>query len=260
MIATEKGDAERFTPASLVNLSEPPVFTLRPATGREMRDYRRQMQLEGLAFHGKEELRDELLRAIRNLYSPDLFTAYEGRLRSYWALMDQKGALDPAETEAISDLSVRVSRVWRPYREMLVDNEEFRERSLLIAVSMFLTGWSGVDLSYRREAGCTPVELVETLAQKLKEIEEQAAKDKVEGVVPGLGFLQLCLAAQRHLGLQVDEEKNSDTPPSSPSDLNGSTTLQSAPTAAAPSKASASSGSTRKGGSAKSRAKAATRG
>jgi hypothetical protein len=258
MIAAEKGELETFVPESLTNLAEPPAFRLRPATGREMRTYRRIMQVEGLIYHGKEEMREEMLRALRALYDPATFETSAGRLRSYWALLDQDGK-PAAEDEAdVSELVGRVTREWRPLRQLAVDNDEFGERSLEIAVSMFLAGWSGIDLAYRMEEGRTPLDLIEKLREKLVEIEEKAVADKVEGAFPGLAFMQLCLAAQRHLGLQQDEEKNSDSPPSIPRGRNGSTKRRSGKTGASKSKASASSGSTRKGGSAASPARTTT--
>jgi hypothetical protein len=250
MIASEKSEFELFKPDSLKNLAEPPAFKLRAATGREMRDYRRIMRVEGLIYHAKEELRDEMLRALRALYDPATFETSASRLRSLWALIDQEGKVDEQEQADLNELVGRVTREWRPLRQMASDNEEFAEQSLTIAVSLFLVGWTGIDLPYRMEEGRTPIALIEKVGEKLREIEEKAAADKVEGVSPGLAYLQLCLAAQRHLGLQGDEEKNSDSPPSIPKGRNGSTMKRSSKTGASRSKASASSRSTKRASSA----------
>jgi hypothetical protein len=107
---------------------------------------------------------------------------------------------------------------------------------------MFLVGWSGFDLGYRREDGRVPLALIDDLEDKLQEIETQAIADKVEGVIrPGIAFLEISNAAYRRLHLTGDEEKNSSSPPSSPSTPSGSTTRRSRKTAGASSKASASS-------------------
>ena len=118
----------------------------------------------------------------------------------------------------------------------------FVDESMKIAASMFIAGWSNVDLSYSRDAGRVPLQRLDELETWLEKVETAAKKDKVEGVAdPGTAFVQLCNAAYSRLHLTEDEEKNSSSPPPSPPDQGGSTKKPSRKTGAAGSKASASS-------------------
>lgn len=241
-VPIEADDIESFTPASLTNLPAPPVFKLRPATGREWRTYQYIMRSEGLTYHGTEDIRGEMLRAVDALYTQSEAAAVTARLRAYWALVDQKGEPEEAEAAAVDDLVARLTRAWPALSRAGADNMRFLEESMSIAVSMFVAGWSCLDLVYRREEGRVPLQLIDDLEEKLKEIEAQAIADKVKGVAkPGVAFIELCNAAHSRLSLTREEEKNSSSPPSTPAGRSGSKTRQS-PRAASSSKASASSG------------------
>jgi hypothetical protein len=241
-IPAEASEIEDFTPASLANLPSPPVFKLRPATGREWRKYQYIMRAEGLTYHSKDDIRSEMLRALASLYSEEQAGEATARLRSFWALVDQNGEPAPAEAAGVDDLVARLTREWPPLARIGADNIRFVEESMSIAVSMFVVGWSGLDLPYRREDGRMPLSLVDELEDKLKSIEQAALVDKVEGVTrPGVAFAELCNAAHSRLHLTEDEVKNSSSPPSTPPGRSGSKTKRSR-RAASSSKASASSG------------------
>ncbi|HYC81500.1 MAG TPA: hypothetical protein VEB65_06920 [Solirubrobacterales bacterium] len=240
-VPAEASEIEDFTPPSLLNLPSPPVFKLRPATGREWRKYQYIMRAEGLTYHSTDDIRAEMLRALEALYSPDDCTAAMARLRSLWALVDQKGQPDEAEAIAVHDLLGRLTREWSPLARAGADNMRFLEEASSIAVSMFLVGWTGLDLSYRRTDGRVPLDLIDELEDALQRLERQAVEDKVEGVgKPGTAFDELCSAAHSRLSLTREEEKNSSSPPSIPSGRNGSKTRPSR-RAGSSSKTSASS-------------------
>jgi hypothetical protein len=222
-IPVEASEIEDFTPSSLANLAAPPVFRLRAAGRREFRKYQHILQSEGLEFHDREDLRAEVLRALKSLYSPDIYEANAARLRAHWALIDQKGEPEAAETDAVDELTERLTREWRPLSRMGADNVRFIEESLRVALSMFLVGWSGVEVSYRREDGRVPLEVIDDLEDWLVKTEKQAKKDKVEGVIkPGVAFVEICNAASTRLHVTKDEEKNSSSPPSTTPDQSGS--------------------------------------
>lgn len=242
MVPTEAGEIQGFTPDSLKNIAAPPVFKIRPAGRREWQQYQYLLRSEGLEHNTKEDFRDETLRALRSLYSEEQAQEYGARLRAYWTLIDQKGTPEPAELDAVNDLTERLARTWKPLARMAADNIRFGEESMKIAVSMFLVGWSRIDLPYRKEDGRTPLELLDELEKKLQAIEQQAIDDKVEGVArKGVAYLEIANACFKQLRITEDEEKNSSSPPPSPNDQSGSTKKRSPKTAAASSKASASS-------------------
>jgi hypothetical protein len=240
-VPAEASEIEDFTPPSLLNLPSPPVFKLRPATGREWRKYQYVMRAEGLTYHSKEDIRAEMLRALAALYSPDDCASATARLRSYWALLDQSGTPAEADIAAVDDLVARLTREWPPLARAGADNMRFLEESMSIAVSMFVVGWTGLDLSYRRNDGRVPLDLIDELEDALQALERQAKADKVEGVGrPGTAWVELCNAAHARLSLTKEEEKKSSSPPSAPPVRSGSRTTRSR-RAASSSKTSASS-------------------
>lgn len=244
MIPVEASEMEAFTPPALANLPTPPEFLLRPATERELRQYQYAVRCEGLQHHDKETLRAEMLRALEALWLPEAFETNAARLRSYWALTDQGGEPDPAETEAVERLAGDVTRAWRPLAVMLADNMRFAEETLRIVASMFVSGWNHVAVPYGREAGRVPLARIDALDDWLRQTETDARQNGIEGVAqPGTAFIQLCNACYRRMGLTKDQEKNSSSPPSSPPAPTCSTTRSSRRTAGASSKASASSSS-----------------
>jgi hypothetical protein len=235
-IAAECSEITKFTPSVLANIAVPPVFRLRPASGREARKYNHILRSEGLKYHQVDDFREETLKALKQLWSAEDYEENAARLQAYWNLVDQNGTPDDAEKTAVDELTERLADVWRPLAKMAADNMEFVEEAQKIALAMFLVGWSGVDLGYSREAGRVPLERL------LGAMEEQAIADKVEGVErPGIAFLQLCNAASARLYLTRDEEKNSSSPPPVQPDQAGSTKKPSVKTEGAPSKAPASS-------------------
>jgi hypothetical protein len=197
---------------------------------------------EGLQFHGTEAFRDEMLKALRALWSSDDFEPNASRLRNFWALCDQNAQSDEDEAAAIRELTERLMRAWPPLSKMAADNKRFSDESGRIAVSMFAVGWTGLEVAYSRDAGSVPLVKIDEVEIELTAMEVKAKADKVEGLAePGTAFIQLATAAYLRLVLTRDEEKNSSSPPSSKPDPNGSTKRPSKPTGAATSKASASS-------------------
>jgi hypothetical protein len=240
-IAVEAGELEQFVPESLRNLAAPPVFTLRPASGRDWRRYQKLLRSEGLAYHDQAEFRRAALEALKSLWSPEVYETEAARLQSYWELLEQGGEPDPDTNAAVTDLIERLSRADKKLSRLAADNGEFLEESMRIAASMFVVGWTGLDAPYSREEGMVPLETLDVVEQKLFDAEKKAMEDKVVGVaVTGVAWLQLCNACQSRLRVTQDEEKNSSSPPPPPSDRSGSKTRRSRK-AASSSKASASS-------------------
>jgi hypothetical protein len=239
-------EIESFTPPSLKNLPVPPDFLLRPADGRELRAFEYRLMAEGLQTHDTDAFRAEMLKALEALYSPDQFAEAKARLVSFWALCDQNGKPEPDEAAAISDLTGRLIKAWRPLSAMAADNKRFQDECGRIAVSMFCIGWTGIETPYSREQGFVPLGKIDAVELDLAGLEKKARENKVEGVgSDGTAFMQLATAAYLRLALTWDEEKNSSSPPPSRPVLNGSTKRPSKRMGAARSKASASSGSSK---------------
>lgn len=221
----EAGELVDYTPDSLANIAAPPVFRLRPATERDKRLIKKLIFKEGLVRHSDQALRDEMLRGLKALWSENIFTENEGRLRAYWDALDQyeahvagipfadRPAFEHADSTAMDELSERVRRSWGPLRDMGADNAEFDEVWPKLIASVVIAGWSGLNASYSREDGMVTMEAMEAAREALTSLEVQAAADKVEGIAfPGSAFLELITRAIGMFQLSKGEEKNSVSP------------------------------------------------
>lgn len=240
-------EIEDFTPACLANVPVPPVFKLRPAGGREIRKYEFLLGAAGLRGYQPADFRDEIRRALPNLYDPEQAARSREKMEAYWALSDQTGGkVDPKEEADVNEFVRRAMSAWPPLARMAAEAKRYGDESARIAASMFIVGWTGLDLEYRREDAVVPLELIDEIEFKLNEIEQEAIRAKVKDVVlPGVAFSQLVVACVTRLFLTKAEEKNSSSPPSSTQSRPGSTKKPSKQTAGASSKASASSESTK---------------
>lgn len=235
-------EIEEFTPSVLKNAPVPPVFLLRPAGGREYRDFEHELRRRALTFFTPEDIRAETLNALRQLWSEDAYEANRARLESHWAMLDQGGTPSEDELAAVEELNSRLVRAWPKLAEMIADTMRFNDECGRIAASMFIVGWRGLSVPFSRESGVVPLGRIDEVESALHKLEKEAAENKVEGVLkPGMAFIQLTAAAYGKLALTRSEEKNSSSPPPSTPDPSGSTQPMSKPTGGRKSKASASS-------------------
>lgn len=243
----EASEIERFTPASLAHLETPPVFRLRAAQRRERRRYDRLLIEEGLRRHDKEDMRAEILRGLRALSSDDEFAEWDIHLRQYWDAMDDweheyKGvtpdlipdfeAPGPSEDD-LNRVTRGVHENWPPLRKMAADNVMFNREAPALLISVVLSGWSHMTTPFTLHEGVLPLETVDKLDKDL------AAMEKEAGLPEGKAFVELYIAATNRMFLSQDTEKNSSSPPPSPTDQQNMTT--GAESATGTSKASASS-------------------
>jgi hypothetical protein len=190
---------EEWSPPCLEHVEPKPVFQLAPGVPNSKRQYRRALRTAGLRFHASEQIRAEVMLALRQLWSPEEFAASEKRLQAFWATMDACGEPDPAEAAAIDDLLDRLERHWPRLARMAADNAEFAEDALPIAASLFIVGWSGVDVAFQRFAGEVPLHVIDELRDALGRIEDQAITGGVADIEKGLAFAQLINAASARI-------------------------------------------------------------
>ena len=222
----EASETKRFTPASLANLESPPVFRLRAVSRRERRRYDRLMIEEGLRRHDKEAMRDELLRGMRALSSDDEFELWEAHLRLHWEARDEwedehKGKpLDeipdfappgPSEDD-IATVTRGIHENWPPLRKMAADNVIFNREAPALLLSVVVSGWSGIDTPFVSREGCIDLDTIDKLDADLSKLEAQHGLDQ------GKAFVELYVAATDRMFLSKDAEKNSSSPPPSPTD------------------------------------------
>lgn len=228
MVATSGTEQDGYTPESLKDVADAPVFWLRPMTGRTLPRYRHALRSAGLKFHGPAEVRAETLKALENLWSADGFSEHSGRLDAFWRASDayEKAVRDwrqaggtgeepdlfkliaREEVEAIQSLQERLSDAWPALAAMAADNSLFMEESPRVALTMVLAGWSGIDLPFAMEDGRVPMLTIDRLEKKLTDVERQAVERNIDIGAPGLAFMQLTSRALTELNLGGVEEKN----------------------------------------------------
>lgn len=222
----EASEIERFTPASLASIENPPSFRLRAASRRERRRYDRLLIEEGLRRHDKEDMREEVIRGLRALTSDDEFEAWELNLRQYWEAVDAweeehqgKAAEDiptfeaPGPDEAaIAEVTRGIHENWPRLRKMAADNLMFSREAPALLISIIVSGWSGLDTPFASREGVLPLETVDRIDTDL------AALEKANGMDEGKAFVELYVAATNRMFLSEQTEKNSSSPPPSPTD------------------------------------------
>jgi hypothetical protein len=244
-----------FTPPSLTNLPKPPTFQLRAGTWRDKNRYRHMLQSEGLNWHSQQDIRDETIRGIHEGYSPELAADLEARMKDYWDAIsyyvrenadatDSEPFSHPFEKKAAIVIAEMASG-WRPLSIMAADNVRFDIESRLVAVALFVDGWTGIDVPFARENGSVSLERVNDVADALAQIEQDHALSGIEGIgAPSTAFNELVSACLGRLSLDKATEKNSSSPPPASDDPNGSLT-DGQDKSPGTSKASASSNKTR---------------
>lgn len=242
MVPTSSNETIHYTPPVLAETEPKPVFRFRPVTAGMLRQFRAAMLDDGLTYWDPASIRAEAERAIRELWSDSDREIQE--VRGVWATIDQAEddpsvKVEPGLLTAHADWFDSLAGNWPPLRRMLRQNMEMTERGPLIVLSMFLTGWSGIDVKWERRGGMVPEETINEISSALSSIEGE------HGLTPGVAYMQLGAEAMTLMSLTKEEAKNSGSPPSQPSDQNGLEMTQATP-AAGKSKGSVSSRKTRR--------------
>lgn len=211
-IPVESSEVLEFTPDSLKNLIDPPVFRLRAPDERLMRRYNQMLGDENLILYSDKQFDAEKRLAIAELWG-DEGQAIIDKYATIRAKAEQKIALEKAEMEWIDELDEQLFDNWRPLARMRRKNDEWFEYAPRYAIATIVRGWKNLDAPFQLEAGYLKTEAVRKVANALAAIEEKAREEKIEGVgVNGTAFLQLWVQCLDRTRLTEEEEKNSPAP------------------------------------------------
>lgn len=214
MIATSKDQIEQWTPECLVNAPTPPVFLLKPLTHRHNRAFQNLLIENGIVFHDTESVRQEMFKALRSLWSPADQEREIARLEQAFAAMDMGEILPENEVMAIDELIQRVHEAWPKFGRMTAQNNRFHEDAPLIAASLAIEGWTGIETEYRRTGLSVPLETMDQLKIDLRDYEQRLVDSgaNIAGLgQPGTAIMQLGIKGFSLLNLTGAERKNSDT-------------------------------------------------
>ncbi len=231
VVPVERSEILDFTPESLKNIGDAPVFRLRPATERDMRTYRRLIAEEGLNYSSDEDLHAAIVKAIGELWSAEDAAPMATRYESIIVARNQDIEISDEDRDWASELVETVLRNRKSLRVMAADRTEFQSDAPKVALALYLSGWKRFDMPFKLDGGFVPIDTIYAVEKLLGEIEATAIADKVEEAGPvGMAFLQLCGEAFRLLRLTEDEEKNSPAPSPVSSNQEPSTQTSEAPT------------------------------
>lgn len=240
-IPLEAGETLAFTPKALAEIDGAPSFTLRTPTTREKRFRRRLMAEEGVIFHSEEDLRQEILDALRtSLWGEEKFATHSQPLKDYWEALDDfraqkktnpdlEWSYDDATERAIVKLLRDVEQSWPQIGRMKADNIDFNEVFMAATVAVVVEGWSGLACAKVTDRTYLTIDCVDSMATALTKVAER------HSVLGKLAWLELFNACASRMSLDGEEEKNSALP--SPSET--------IPPASKPAKASAKGGKSR---------------
>ncbi len=179
-----------FVPAAFVGQANASTFMLR-TIARPTVEYRHAIESAGLAFHSIDDMRAETLRALEQLWPKRTYRREVARITALWNRLDGGEALAPEEQGALDGLGERLARAWPRIAEMAADNARFGRESAIIAASLIITGWSNLDVAFRREAGRIPL----------------ATLDQVEAAIGPIAWTQLATACVARLRPEIPETK-----------------------------------------------------
>lgn len=225
MIPYEAGEAEPFTPASLAGLDNPPVLYLRWGTPREKQRMRRRMAEKQLRRHSTEEVREELLKGLRDILSQNAAAEWEPRIRAWWEAQDayaeewkdvpltERPAFE-FDGEAAIELTLRqIGRDWEPYAAMMGDNAEIEPLMMDIIVSLIVERFEGITPPVWRDGRHFTTDSATNIGEALDRLALDIQVD--DDFMPSQELRAECV---RRLYLDRDSVKGSGSPPpSSPS-------------------------------------------
>lgn len=216
-IPVEASEVLAFTPPSLANIENPPVFRLRAVSGRDKRFQTRLYRELGLQTHGDEAFRREILTGLKALWTEEDFDKHSPIIKAYWEAQDDfalqakdepdlKWEYDADLETGIKTLIEKVIRSHEPLRLMLADNAEFGDMMFIVVVAVALIGWSNFDVKLVKDRGYITTDCVEALMERLGRMCEDAGESR------DAAWLELAVAATQRQNLGAEEEKNSASP------------------------------------------------
>lgn len=249
-IPLEASETLAFTPPSLAEIDSPPTFTLRAITHREKRFHLRLMREEGLRTHNTEAIRNEVLRGLRRLWTPEDCEQHIPQITDYWRAVDEfnlqkkdepdlEFGYDQELAQAIDDLIDKVEQEHRPLRVMLADNADWQDMMPLTIAAVAIANWSNLDVKRKVDRSFLTMDCIDAMRRELGRMARDNGVEDQE-----TPWAELAFACMKRMLLDGEEEKNS----ASPSPLQTPPESSSENPEGGSSPASASSTKTRKSG------------
>lgn len=218
MIPVESNEILEFTPKSLINVPDAPVFRLRAPDERHMRRYNALVKDNNLEGFSEAAFNAEKERGILKLWGDEAQPVLD-RFRTNIEMRKQNIDVSQADIDWLTELDERLFEFYtdeigtKILAVMRRKTQDYWEYSPRYAIATMVCGWKSFDVPYRMESGYMKPEDVRLIDRGLINLEKQAIEDKVDGIIgPGVAFIELWTACLNRTRLTEDEEKNSPAP------------------------------------------------
>lgn len=177
-----------WSPPALASIPDRPVFMLRPARPDDMAMLDAVLAAEGFPVFPAQVLRDEALKALRNMWGRR-FAKGATVLRRLWKQLDSGATLKENDRRDLDQLDRDVQRAHPGLREMVEANARATRRAPDVAASLLVVGWVNLPAEHRLEHGRTPLALIDAAKAEL------AALERASGLVEGRAEAELVIEA-----------------------------------------------------------------
>lgn len=220
-IPLEAREESRFTPPALKDEETPPVFVLRAVSRRERGRFEDSLVEAGLLRVTDEDIRDEIVKALTELYGDD-HAAQVDRVKLFWNALDDwndaademsdeekanREAFDHPDAEAVADLEARLFTTWKPLAALHARRARFLREYPIMVITAAVKRWEGIDSPVTLADGWVTPDAINDMGNVLL---DQYADGKGH-----LAWMQLFEAARDRLYVSPSAEKNSKSPPQS---------------------------------------------
>lgn len=241
MIPVESTEIMEFTPKSLINVPDAPIFRLRAPDERHMRRYNALIVDNNLEGFSAKAFNDVKMEAIKHLWTPEDAQPILDRFRTFLSMVEQNIEIDQAERDWVVALDEQLFEHYvdkngvKILAQMRRKTNDYWEYTPRYCVGTIVCGWKNLPVPFRLDSGYLKTEDVRQIDRELRKIERAGLEDKVDGVIgEGVAFIELWTACLSRTRLDEDEEKNlpapspvSSSPQASTTETNGASTEES---------------------------------
>lgn len=225
-IPLEASEVLAFTPASLAQIEDAPVFRLRASSSRDKRFHRRLLVENGIRFHDREAIRAEVLNGLKALWDTDAFEEHSPVIKALWEARDDfeqqsadaikngepaiEWSYDVDLENAVDDLVRKVTQEWNPLLRMIADNADYGSLAAPLLVAVNVKGFSNLNVKASLDRGYLTLDVAEKIEEALSALERK------HGLIEGTAWAELTVACSQRMYLTAEEAGNSASQSPSP--------------------------------------------
>lgn len=219
-IPLEAREEARFTPPALKDEETPPVFVLRAVSRRERGRFEDSLVEAGLLRVTDEDVRNEIIKALTELYGDD-HAEHVDRIKLFWNALDDwndaademteeertaREPFDHPDANDVAELEQRLYTIWKPLAALHARKVRFQREYPIMVMAATIKRWEGVDAPASMIDGWISPDAINDMGLKL--IEQYGDKAY-------LAWVEIHLQCVGRIYVLPSAEKNSKSPPQS---------------------------------------------